>query len=258
MPRIPSHQASIYYEVHGEGPTAVVFAHGAEGNTLSWFQQVPFFAKRFRVITYDLRGWGRSDCHPDALHVSHFADDLRAVLDAEGIRRAALVGHSLGGWTCLRTAIEYPERVASVVLSATAGGLITPSLLHTMAASAVRVARGEELWKQLLSPAVAERDPGKAFLFDQIFRLNPPMDPGRVSEVTEARVHPEELTGYTVPTLVLIPGYDVWNNRDQLREAVAAIPGGKTVDLLDIGVASYFEAPDLFNKLVSDFISAHP
>jgi pimeloyl-ACP methyl ester carboxylesterase len=256
MPRIPSHRASIYYEVHGEGP-AVVFAHGAEGNTLSWFQQVPFFSRRFRVVTFDHRGFGRSECHPDAQHTSYYADDLRAVLDAEGIARAALVGHSIGGWTCLRTAIEYPERVSCLVLASTAGGLITPSLLHRMAEGAVRVARGEEVWKQLLSPAASQRDPERAFLFEQIYSLNPPLDPGRVSEATEVQVHPEELTGYAVPTLVLLPGLDVWNNRDLLREAVRAIPGVKTVDLDELGSATHFEAPDLFNRIVSEFVSQH-
>ncbi len=256
MPRIPSHRASIYYEVHGEGP-AVVFAHGAEGNTLSWFQQVPYFAKRFRVITFDHRGFGRSECHPDAVHTSHYADDLRAVLDAEGITRAALVGHSIGGWTCLRTAIDYPDRVSSLVLSATTGGLVTPSLMQTMAEGAVRLARGEEFWKQMISEGVARRQPELAFLFEQIYLLNPPIDPGRVSEVTEVRVHAEELTGYSVPTLVLLPELDLWQRRDQLREAVRAIPGAKTVDLEDVGVATHFEAPQLFNRLVSEFISQH-
>ena len=234
-----------------------MFAHGAEGNTLSWFQQVPFFSKRFRVVIFDHRGFGRSECHPDAVHTSYFADDLRAVLDAEGIGRAALVGHSIGGWPCLRTAIDYPDRVSCLVLAATTGGLITPSLLQRMAESAVRMARGEEVWRQMISETVARRDPALAFLFEQIYLLNPPLDPGRVSEVTEVRVHPEELTGYSVPTLVLLPELDAWQRRDLLREAVGAIPGVKTVDLEDVGVAVHFEAPHLFNKLVSDFVAQH-
>lgn len=255
MPRIPSHRASIYYEVHGTGP-AVVFAHGAEGNTLSWFQQVPFFSERFRVVTFDHRGFGRSECHPDALHTSHLADDLRAVLDAEGISRAALIGQTIGGWTCLRAAIEYPERVACLVLASTAGGLITPSIFQGMAEGAMRMARGEELWRQLLSPGVARRDPELAFLFQQIHALNPPLDPGRVSEVTEVQVHPEELTGYAVPTLVLLPEFSAWSS-DVLREAVRAIPGVKTVDLEAVGTATHFEAPELFNRIVSEFIAQH-
>ena len=61
MPIIQSHGTGVYYEVHGEG-RALVFAHGSAGNTLSWFQQVPHFQQSCKVITFDLRGWGRSLC----------------------------------------------------------------------------------------------------------------------------------------------------------------------------------------------------
>ena len=59
MPRVERPNAAIYYEVCGEGPP-LVFAHGAGGNTLVWWQQVPYFAARYRVVTFDHRGFGRS------------------------------------------------------------------------------------------------------------------------------------------------------------------------------------------------------
>src|SRR5262245_54479198 len=124
MPRVPSHKASIYYEAHGSGP-AILFVHGPAGNTLSWFQQVPYFAERHRVVLTDQRGWGRSECHPDATNYEYFSEDLRAVLDAEGISRAAIVGHSSGGWPTLRLAIDHPGRVACAVLCSSGGGVLT-------------------------------------------------------------------------------------------------------------------------------------
>jgi pimeloyl-ACP methyl ester carboxylesterase len=246
----------VYYEVHGSGP-AIVFAHGAEGNTLSWFQQVPWFAQRFRVITFDHRGWGRSECHPDALHVSHFADDLRAILDAEGITRAALVGHSTGGWTVLRAALDYPERVACLVLSSTAGGVVTPSLMRLMTESAARVAKGEPWWKLFLSPDFEQRDPALAFLQQQILQLNAPLDAGMVAQATEAQVHPEEFAGYTVPTLLLIGERDELNRPGLLQEAARAIPGVKTLEIAEAGYSIHFEAPGVFNRVVSEFVLRH-
>ena len=59
MPFLPVNGIELYYEVHGEGP-AIVFCHGAGGNHLSWWQQVPVFAQRFRCITYDSRAFGLS------------------------------------------------------------------------------------------------------------------------------------------------------------------------------------------------------
>ena len=61
MPRLEQASVSLYYEVHGAGP-AVVFAHGAGGNAMSWWQQVPRFARRYTVIAFDHRGFARSPC----------------------------------------------------------------------------------------------------------------------------------------------------------------------------------------------------
>jgi pimeloyl-ACP methyl ester carboxylesterase len=243
----------VYYEVHGSGP-AIVFAHGAEGNTLSWFQQVPWFATRFRVVTFDHRGWGRSECHPDALHVSHFADDLRAILDAEGISRAALVGHSTGGWTVLRAALDYPERVSCLVLSSTAGGIVTPSLMRLMTESASRVAKGEPWWKLFLSSDFEERNPAHAFLQQQIQQLNAPLDASMVAQATDVQVRPEEFTGYAVPTLLLIGERDELNRPNLLQEAARVIPGVKTLEIPGAGYSIHFEVPDVFNRVVSDFV----
>ncbi|MBW2292939.1 MAG: alpha/beta hydrolase, partial [Deltaproteobacteria bacterium] len=115
MPVVETTGAKIYYEVHGEGPV-IVFAHGAGGNRLSWWQQVPIFQQNYRVICFDHRSFGRSSCDEGAFHPKYFADDLQAILDAEQVDRAALVCQSLGGWSGLPLALRAPERVASLVL----------------------------------------------------------------------------------------------------------------------------------------------
>jgi pimeloyl-ACP methyl ester carboxylesterase len=76
---------------------------------------VPVLAERYRVLVPDLRGHGRSDA-PEGDYRKHvFVDDLIALLDGEGIERAALVGHDWGGWTAWLAALEHPERVRKFV-----------------------------------------------------------------------------------------------------------------------------------------------
>jgi pimeloyl-ACP methyl ester carboxylesterase len=70
----------LYYEVHGDGP-ALVFAHGAGGGHLSWWQQVPALAKSFRCVTFDHRGFGLSREQTGGEGAGNFAEDLRALLD---------------------------------------------------------------------------------------------------------------------------------------------------------------------------------
>src|SRR5262245_56855635 len=107
MPYLTRPERELYYEIHGEGPW-LVFAHGAGGNHLSWWQQVPVFSTRYRCLVFDQRGWGRStgDADPTA-----FPADLTALLDHVGAERATLVGQSMGGWTVLGCALQNPARI---------------------------------------------------------------------------------------------------------------------------------------------------
>lgn len=87
--------------------------HPGQGGLVLWDRQFTEFARSHRVIRYDARGFGRSEKPPLPFT---FYDDLRAVLDATNIERAALIGLSLGGRTMLDVALAYPRRVASMVL----------------------------------------------------------------------------------------------------------------------------------------------
>jgi pimeloyl-ACP methyl ester carboxylesterase len=253
LPRIQRNRASIYYQVHGEGPT-IVFAHGAEGNLLSWFQQIPVFATRHRVIAYDHRGFGRSECDFDDFRTRDHPGDLMAVLDAEGVQRAALVGHMMGGWTSLRTALEHPERVSCLVLCASSGGLMTPRLARELTGGMSAVAQGAPWQRDWLAPGFAKRKPALAFLHDCIFELNPPTDATVIAQLFETDVKPEELAGYSVPTLFVNGRRGVYPTELTFQSA-ARVPGAKTHVFEDSGNSPFFETPAEFNRVVGEFVS---
>ena len=104
--------AQIYYEVAGEGEP-LVLVHAGIADSRMWEGQVAAFAERYRVIRYDLRGFGKSEMVEGPF--SH-QEDLCALLDALGVERAHLVGCSMGGGAVLDFALEYPERVGNLVL----------------------------------------------------------------------------------------------------------------------------------------------
>jgi len=108
----PADGTSLYYEVAGEG-SPVVLLHPGQGGCVLWDRQFLPFAREHRVIRYDARGFGRSE-RPNAPFSPY--EDLRAVLDALGVARAALVGLSYGGLTSIDFAIAYPARVSALVL----------------------------------------------------------------------------------------------------------------------------------------------
>jgi pimeloyl-ACP methyl ester carboxylesterase len=258
MPDAHSGDAEIYYETRGSGP-AVVFAHGAGGNRVSWWQQVPVFAEGHTVVSFDHRGFGRSTCPADAFHPRHFPADLLAILDAEGLERVALVCQSMGGWTGLRTALEHPERIACLVLASTPGGLATPVILAAAARIGARVDSEGVRGNAALAPDFPARRPDLAFLYDQIAALNTSLDPrllGRLFE-PEARIAPERLPGYRVPTLVLSGDRDQLFPPDGLREVAEALPGALLRSFPGIGHSIYFEDAESFNSVVAEFVDKH-
>jgi aminoacrylate hydrolase len=109
---------TLYYEVHGEGPPLVLVS-GLNGVGAFWKPQLAELGSRFTVVLHDHRGTGKSSPSRIDYSVDQMTDDLVQLLDHLGLETAHLVGHSTGGAICQTLAIDRPERVERLVLSAT-------------------------------------------------------------------------------------------------------------------------------------------
>ena len=117
MPRTSIGDCHLYYERHGGG-FPVIFVTGLSGYAAYWREQIPAFAKEFEVIVHDHRGVGQSDHSQISYTVERLAADVIGLMDALGIKKAHVVGHSTGGAIAQILAIEHPTRLASIVISA--------------------------------------------------------------------------------------------------------------------------------------------
>lgn len=106
----------VHYEQVGTGPDLVMI-HGIGGHLATWhFKIVPLLWDRYRILTYDLRGHGYSEMTDKGYTPTELAADFVQLLDALGIEKADIVGHSFGGDIALYVAYYYPERVKNLVL----------------------------------------------------------------------------------------------------------------------------------------------
>jgi aminoacrylate hydrolase len=117
MPRISIGDCHLYYERCGAG-FPVLFVSGFSGYAAYWREQVPSFAKSFEVVLHDHRGIGQSDHNRIAYTVERMAADVVQLMDALGIDKAHVVGHSTGGAIAQVLALDHPERLASIVVAA--------------------------------------------------------------------------------------------------------------------------------------------
>ena len=113
----------LHYEEVGAG-VPLLFVHEFAGDHRSWEPQLREFGKRYRCIAYAARGYSPSDvpADPNAYSYKHVMRDCVAVLDHLGIERAHIVGLSMGGYTTLQVALNHPGRVRSMVLAGTGSG----------------------------------------------------------------------------------------------------------------------------------------
>ncbi len=117
------------YAVYGDGtPTVLFLPAWAIGDSRFWKNQIPYFARHYRVITFDPRGNGKSDrpLDPAAYADTEYVADALAVMDATQTDRAVIVGLSMGGWLAAMLAARYPNRVLGAALAGSSSPLGQP------------------------------------------------------------------------------------------------------------------------------------
>jgi 3-oxoadipate enol-lactonase len=258
MAVMPRGGAQLYYEdTGGDGPV-LLFLHGAGGNHLSWWQQVPVFADEYRCLTMDQRGFGRSPDAAGGPGPAALAADALALLDHLGIARAALVAQSMGGWAAVGAAVLAPARLWAVVLANTVGNLTSPEIAALRGElAAASPPRPAVLWHAALGPTFRKGEPVRSFLYAQISGLNPTLPADFRDRLARQTTPVERYAAARVPTLFLTSDEDglIW---PQLSETVHRhVPGSRLVRVEGAGHSTYFERPDVFNREVGAFLKDH-
>lgn len=253
MPYARVNAARLYYEQHGEGPD-IVFLHGAGGNHLSWWQQVPVFSKSYRCTTFDARGWGLSQGEYQVGRYV-FGTDLVALLEALDIERTHVVAQSMGGRAVAGLARMAPERIRSLVLCGTTAGA-TNERVREMQDELLRARGRGGLREHALAREFEGRAEHLAHLYREINAINPPRPKGLLGRPPASytgSMH-EPLAALGVPILFLVGEHDMITSPAMIRQAQSLIPGAACHEIPGAGHSAYFEAADAWNAVVLDFL----
>ena len=250
----------IYFEAVGQGD-AVVLCHGLGGNHAIWYQQVPALAERFRVITWDQRGFGRSTNVHEKNSPAAAAEDLKAILDHLDIDRAHLIGQSLGGWAVTGFTLKYPDRVRSLVLADTIGGIYTPEASAHFDVYIRESMTSPPPDQQPINrhPAVGEQlsiaDPAKTFLYKQIGSVAPPAPKNAGLQLRQTSYPLDAVRKMNLPTLLVVGQNDPIFPPAVIRSVADELPGASVAEVPNTGHSPYFESPDVWNSIVIAFLS---
>ncbi len=251
----------------GSGP-ALLLVHGFGGAKEDFADHVDALASRHRLVTFDLRGHGESDCPSDidAYSLDRMATDVIGVADALGIDTFRLLGHSMGGMVARRVVLAQPGRVDALVLMDTSPGPIANIDHDAMeAAATVMLDEGKEVLKPLLDAAatlatpayerlIAERPGFRQFEDRKWEALSGVMWAAMARQMARQPDQLALLAGVRCPTLVIVGEQDA-SFVDGSRQMAATIPGAELVVVPGAGHSPQFENPGVWLDAIESFLA---
>ena len=247
----------VWYQTCGAGPKAMVLIHDGTLHSATWDDVWPIFCKDFHVVRYDRRGFGRS---PAATQPYTRTDDVLAVMHAAGMEHAVVVGASAGGGIAVDFALAHPKAVDRLVLvgPSISGLRYSEYFYQRLAEGRPYFVRGDfegllRSWSWSFAPGHDAAVKHAAALLKA--------NPQDLKHRDMARPAPAALpllSSIKAPTLVLVGEDDIADNQGQAAVAEALIPHAYRVVVRDAAHLMFREHPDVFAKLIEQFVDARP
>jgi pimeloyl-ACP methyl ester carboxylesterase len=250
----------LYYETSGQGDKTVVFIHDGLVHGEIWDNQFLTFAKKFRVIRYDRRGYGRSS-KPEKTYSN--IEDLHSLLENLKIEKAVLIGMSAGGGLAIDFTLKYSDKVTSlVVVGAVVSGFTYSDHLLTRGGrlTAADYTNPEKLLHYLIKEDPYEIAPQNTAIKDTLWNLMKAY-PQNIDFSKNALIAPLErqaigaLNEIQVPTFIVIGEYDIPDVFVHAGAIESGIPNAQKVIIRNSAHLVPLEQPEVFNEQVLNFLT---
>ncbi|MGH9769569.1 MAG: alpha/beta fold hydrolase, partial [Blastocatellia bacterium] len=245
-----------YLDSGGTGQP-VVFMHAGTGSRRVWEHQIPVFTKAgYRFIAYDRRGYGHTVVDP-AVAPGSSADDLKALLDHLKLDRIHLVGTAAGAITSLDFALSYPERLRSLVIANTTGGVQDQD--YAELGRRLRPPQFDALPPEVreLSPSYRAANPAGTQRWVDLEKVSRSEEPRPASQKMRNRITFAALETLKMPVLLMTGDSDLYTPPSVLRMFAARIKHAESVIVPETGHSAYWEQPEIFNRHVLQLIRRH-
>jgi pimeloyl-ACP methyl ester carboxylesterase len=262
MPHIiTDHNLSQYYkDDNPSGSPVVILIHGLGVTGDSWVLQIPALIQAgFRVISPDIRGFGRSGYLNERISIVTLAQDVRYLINTLGIAPVDLVGISLGGTIALQTVLDEPQVVHRAILVNTFARL-RPKKIRTWIYLAMRFVAASLFGLRYQAHVVGHGlfpSPDQAYLrqelYNQIMLANPKAYRGATRALARFDVR-HRLSEIQNPVLVVTGEMDTTVPVDTQTKLAKGIKNSKHIIIPGAGHGVTVEKPDLFNAAILEFL----
>jgi len=255
----------LYYEVAGAG-TPIVFISGWAMTCECWRPAASLLKQKYRCLIYDSRGVGRSQpCSRDAaFSIEDHAEDLHAILEAEDIFDATIVGHEMGSLICAANAHRHPQDVSSLIVVSPRAEMSEDDVKSLAVFTPASLALRELAAYPLLRNVVARRfrrapQPYRDRLFSDFADLSPraAYETALSASNAESNSILDEIVGGTASPVLIICGEKDRKGSAEARRLFSLADAGKLATMRDCGFMPMLEYPRQFVKLIRDFVSTN-
>ncbi len=253
------HGVPLAYTDTGRG-TPVVLLHGFPLDRTMWDAQVEALHSRFRLIVPDQRGFGESKAPPGAVSMDRFADDTAALLDHLQVRKAVVVGLSMGGYVAFAFARRHAARARGYAFCDTKAAADAPEARASRADMAERAAAqgmapiAHGMIPRLLAPSTLSSRPEQVDRLRRII-LRAPVEGvrGALQGMADRPDSTPTLHTLGVPALFLVGAHDALSPPEEAGGMCARTPNGRLVVIPDAGHMAPMENPEAVNAALSAF-----
>lgn len=263
MPALKVNGTELYYEEHGDGQETVVFSHGLLMNAGMFSAQVEALRGRYRCISYDHRGQGRSAIAQDGYDMDNITRDAASLIRLLRAWPCHFVGLSMGGFVGMRLAIHHPELLRSLVLMETSANPeprrnVLPYRLLALIGRWVGFGPISARLMTILFGRTFMNDPAREDERQAARRAIIANDRRGAARAARAVIDREgvadRLGEITVPTLIIVGEEDVATPPKEGRKLQEKIAGARLVVIPAAGHSSTIEQPDAVNRAIMDFL----